>query len=70
MHRHTDDLSGFQKTLGMLAAFENFAVIGALAFEDLCAVMQGMGEVVEFCLAPWEHFAIHPYETSTIVEGN
>lgn len=54
----------------MFTAFENFSVIGALAFKDLRAVMQGMGQEMYFGFAPRQHFAIHPNIAITIVERN
>lgn len=53
----------------MLDRFEYFSVIGALTFEDGCAIVEGMGEVMHFGVAPGEHFSVHPYEAVAIVVG-
>ena len=69
-HFHMDDIGGFQQAFGVFARFKDGAVIGAFALEHLRAVMQGMGEVVDFGFAPGQHFAVHPNITVSIIERN
>src|SRR6056297_464752 len=51
----------------MFAAFENLAVIGALAFEDGAGIMQRVGQDMYIRLAPVHEFPIHPDRTIAII---
>jgi hypothetical protein len=47
----------------VLAALEDLAPIGALAFEDAARIMQAVGEDVEIGLAPVHQLAVVPDDT-------
>jgi hypothetical protein len=52
----------------MLGAFEDFAAIGTLAFEDAGAVMQPMRQYVQLRVPPGDKLTVEPDEAVAIVE--
>jgi hypothetical protein len=61
---HAQDLGAVEQALGVLLQAENGGaidgVVGAHALEGAAAVVQGVGQDVDFGVAPVDHLAVHP----------
>ena len=55
------------QTLGMSAAFEDFAIVGPLALKHRRRIVQRMRQDMDIRITPWLHFAIHPDHSVAIV---
>ncbi len=67
-HLEIENARRFLQALGMLGRLEDRAAIGALAFENRAAVMQGVGEDMNLGVAPGRQLAVEPNPSVSIVE--
>jgi hypothetical protein len=59
-HFEINQLGRFVQPLGMFAAFENFAVVGALALKHAVLIVHRMGQNMDLGIAPAGHDPVHP----------
>ena len=62
---HAQNFGAVKQALGMLFQAEDTRaaisqVVGAHAFKSAAAVVQGVGEHMDFGVAPFDHLAVHP----------